>query len=60
MDEIHPLRNTINSVLQRIKELQNEDGGEFQEIEEDAPLFVNYMSLCKELKRRLWCLIQKN
>jgi pSer/pThr/pTyr-binding forkhead associated (FHA) protein len=35
-DEIRPLRNTINSILQRIKELQNEDGGEFQEIEDDA------------------------
>ena len=35
--EIHPLRNTINSILTRIKELQNTDGGEVQTMEEDAP-----------------------
>lgn len=36
MDEIHPLRNTINSILQRIRELQNEDSAEFQDVEDDA------------------------
>ena len=36
-EEIRPLRNTINSILQRIRELQSEDGGEFQDIEEDGP-----------------------
>jgi PAS domain-containing protein len=35
--EIHPLRNTINSILMRIKELQNVDGGEVESMEEDAP-----------------------
>lgn len=35
--EIHPLRNTINSILTRIKELQNTDGGEVQNLEEDGP-----------------------
>jgi nitrogen fixation/metabolism regulation signal transduction histidine kinase len=35
--ELSPLRSTINSILQRIRELQNQDTGEFAEIEEDAP-----------------------
>jgi hypothetical protein len=35
--EMSPLRNTINSVLARVRELQNDDTGEFAEIEEDAP-----------------------
>jgi len=35
--EIHPLRNTINSILMRIKELQNTDSGEIQTLEEDGP-----------------------
>ena len=35
-EEIRPLRNTINSILQKIRELQSEDSGEFQEIEEDG------------------------
>jgi PAS domain-containing protein len=35
--EIHPLRNTINSILTRIKELQNSESGESQSIEEDGP-----------------------
>ncbi len=34
--EISGLRNTFNSVLSRIRELQNEDSGEFAEIEEDS------------------------
>lgn len=42
--EIHPLRNTINSILTRIKELQNVDGGEVQTLEEDAP----YLRTLKE------------
>lgn len=43
--EIHPLRNSINSILQRLRELQNEDTGEFAEMEEDAPYVrtLNYM-----------------
>ena len=36
-EEVRPLRNTINSILQRIRELQSEDSGEFQEVEEDGP-----------------------
>jgi nitrogen fixation/metabolism regulation signal transduction histidine kinase len=35
--ELSPLRNTINSVLIRIKELQNVDSGEVQTLEEDGP-----------------------
>jgi transcriptional regulator with PAS, ATPase and Fis domain len=42
--EIHPLRNTINSILTRIKELQNTDGGEVQSMEEDGP----YLRTLKE------------
>ena len=42
--EIHPLRNTINSILTRIKELQNVDGGEVQSMEEDGP----YLRTLKE------------
>lgn len=36
-NEIHPLRNSINSILSRIRELQNDDSGEFAELEEDGP-----------------------
>ena len=42
--EIHPLRNTINSILTRIKELQNADSGEVQNLEEDGP----YLRTLKE------------
>lgn len=42
--ELHPLRNTINSILTRIKELQNVDGGDVQTLEEDAP----YLRTMKE------------
>ncbi len=35
--EISPLRNTINSLLQRLRELQNTDVGEMATIEEDGP-----------------------
>ena len=42
--EIHPLRNTINSLLSRLKELQNTDGGEVQNLEEDGP----YLRTLKE------------
>jgi PAS domain-containing protein len=35
--ELYPLRNTINSVLNRIKELQSSDSGESQSMEEDGP-----------------------
>jgi len=37
MDELNPLRTSINSIIQRIRELQNEDtSGEFDEIEDDT------------------------
>lgn len=36
-EELSPLRNSVNSILQRIRELQNEDSGEFAELEEDGP-----------------------
>lgn len=42
--EIHPLRNTLNSILMRIKELQNTDSGELQTMEEDGP----YLRALKE------------
>jgi hypothetical protein len=35
--ELHPLRNTLNSVLSRIKELQNTESGEVQSMEDDGP-----------------------
>ena len=44
-DEVRPLRNTVNSLIQRIRELNNEDEGDFAEMEEDAP----YVRLCQEL-----------
>ncbi|MEX1099362.1 MAG: FHA domain-containing protein, partial [Bacteriovoracaceae bacterium] len=36
-EEAAPLKNTVNSILQRIRELQSDDASEFAEIEEDAP-----------------------
>jgi predicted DNA-binding antitoxin AbrB/MazE fold protein len=42
--EINPLRNTINSILSRIKDLQSTESGEMQNIEEDAP----YLRVLKE------------
>lgn len=35
--ELNPLRNTINSILTRIRDLQNSDVGETDNIEEDGP-----------------------
>ncbi len=35
--EIAPLRNTVNSLLQRLRELQSPDSEEMQSTEEDAP-----------------------
>lgn len=35
--EIHPLRNAINSILSRLKELQSAEAGEMQSMEEDGP-----------------------
>jgi len=35
--EIAPLRNTLNSMLQRLRELQNTDTGEMASAEEDGP-----------------------
>jgi len=35
--ELNPLRNTINSILSRLKELQNTDSGEMDTLEEDGP-----------------------
>lgn len=35
MEEVSGLRNTINSLLQRIRELNKEDDGEFEEMEDD-------------------------
>lgn len=35
--EINPLRNTVNSVLARVKELQNTESGDVQTVDDDAP-----------------------
>jgi PAS domain-containing protein len=35
--QINPLRSTINSILSRIRELQNEDTGDMDDLEEDGP-----------------------
>jgi hypothetical protein len=35
--EIYPLKNTINSILSRIRELQNIDSGETMTMEDDGP-----------------------
>ncbi|MFP5386783.1 MAG: FHA domain-containing protein, partial [Bacteriovoracia bacterium] len=35
--ELHPLRNSVNSILSRLKELQNADSGEIQTLEEEGP-----------------------
>jgi pSer/pThr/pTyr-binding forkhead associated (FHA) protein len=37
MEEMRPLRNSINSILQRMRELQNAESGEFAEVEDDGP-----------------------
>lgn len=42
--ELYPLRNTINSILIRIKELQNSESGDVQQLEEDGP----YLRTLKE------------
>ncbi len=47
MGELSPLRNSINSVLQRIRELQNEDSDEFGEAESDE----GYVQTLKEFLR---------
>ncbi len=36
MSELSPLRSSINSILQRIRELQNEDVDDFDEVEDDS------------------------
>lgn len=43
--ELNPLRGSVNSILQRVRELQSEDVGEFAEIEEDG----TYVSIFFEL-----------
>jgi len=35
MEELNPLRSSINSLLQRIRELNKEDDGEFEDMESD-------------------------
>lgn len=42
--EINPIRNTVNSLLQRLRELQSEDTAEFAEIEDDS----EYIASLKE------------
>jgi hypothetical protein len=37
MHEIKPLKNTINSILSRIKEFQSAESGEFNEMEDEGP-----------------------
>ncbi len=42
MNEISPLRSSINSMLQRMRELNNEDDEDFAELEEDG-LYVDQL-----------------
>lgn len=44
MDELNPLRNSINSILQRLRELQDNDDDEFAEVESDE----GYVASLKE------------
>lgn len=44
MTELNPLRNTINSLIQRVRDLQKTDMGEFNEVEEDS----NYVDILSE------------
>jgi hypothetical protein len=37
MEELNPLRNSINSLLQRVRESQSEEGESFGEVEEEGP-----------------------
>lgn len=37
MKEVTPLRSQINSMLQRIREMQSAETGEFQDLEDEAP-----------------------
>lgn len=43
--EIKPLRNSFNAVLQKNRELQSEEGGDFVDIEDDA----SYVATLKEI-----------
>ncbi len=43
--EIAPLRGTMSSLLQRLRELQNTDSGEMQNIEEDGPYVRSMIEL---------------
>lgn len=47
MAEISPLRNTINSILSRIKEFQSAETGEFNELEDEGP----YIRTLEEFQR---------
>jgi len=47
MSEIDPLRNTINSILSRIKEFQSAESGEFNELEDEGP----YIRTLEEFQR---------
>ncbi len=47
MNEISPLRNTINSVLSRLKEFQSAETGEFNELEDEGP----YLRTLEEFAR---------
>lgn len=37
MEEVRPLRTSINGILQRLRELQSAESGEFQDLEDEAP-----------------------
>ncbi len=45
--ELNPLKNSLNNVLMKNRELRNEDVGDFAEIEEDGP----YVSILQEIMR---------
>lgn len=47
MKEVAPLRNQINSILQRLREMQSSESGEFQDLEDEGP----YLRTLEEFMR---------
>jgi hypothetical protein len=47
MKEVGPLRNQINSILQRLREMQSTETGDFQDLEDDGP----YLRTLEEFMR---------
>lgn len=47
MEEINPLRKSVNTILQRVRELQKDESSDFQELEEDS----SYVQVLSEFLR---------